>query len=58
MIGYLATPGAANTQPFLVGSQSVYTATSDGRLYLLINDDNYGDNSGTFLVRIQYPDNR
>ena len=58
LIGYLTQPGSANTQPFLVGSQLVYTATADGRLYLLINDDNYGDNSGTFSVRIQYPDYR
>jgi hypothetical protein len=58
LIGYLAPPGGGTTQPFLVGSQLVFTAQTDGRLYLLVNDDNYGDNSGSFSVRILYPDNR
>lgn len=58
LIGYIAQPGATTTQPFLVGSQLVYTAQVDGRLYLLVNDDNYGDNSGSFSVRILYPDYR
>jgi hypothetical protein len=58
LIGYVAQPGATTTQPFLVGSQLVYTASVDGRLYLLVNDDNYNDNSGSFSVRIVYPDNR
>ena len=58
LIGYLAQPGATATQPFLVGSQLTLTAPSDGRLYLLINDDNYNDNSGSFSVRILYPDYR
>jgi hypothetical protein len=43
---------------FLVGSQMTFTAPVDGRLYLLVNDDNYGDNSGSFSARIIYPDNR
>ena len=58
LIGYVAQPGATMTQPFLVGSQLVHTAQADGRLYLLVNDDNYGDNSGSFSVRILYPDFR
>ena len=58
LIGYVAQPGAPTTQPFLVGSQLVYTAQVDGRLYLLVNDDNFGDNSGSFSVRILYPDYR
>lgn len=58
LIGYLAQPGATATQPFLVGSQLTLTAASDGRLYLLVNDDNYNDNSGGFSVRILYPDFR
>ena len=58
LIGYIAQPGATTTQPFLVGSQLVYTAQVNGRLYLLVNDDNYGDNSGSFSVRILYPDYR
>lgn len=58
LIGYLMQPGATTMQPFLVGSQLVLTAQSDGRLYLLVNDDNYGDNTGSFSVRIVYPDYR
>jgi hypothetical protein len=58
LIGYLALPGATTTQPFLVGSQLVFTSQTDGRLYLLVNDDNYGDNSGSFSVRIVYQDIR
>ena len=59
LIGYLMQPGGGTTtQPFLVGSQLVFTAQTDGRLYLLVNDDNYNDNSGGFTVRILYPDNR
>ena len=58
LIGYIGQPGATTTQPFLVGSGLVYTAQVDGRLYLLVNDDNYGDNSGNFSVRILYPDYR
>jgi hypothetical protein len=58
LIGYLAPPGGGTTQPFLVGSQLVFTAQTDGRLYLLVNDDDYGDNSGSFTVRIVYQDIR
>ncbi len=41
-------------QPFYIGSSLTYSATSDGRLYLAVNDDNYNDNSGSFTVRIRY----
>ncbi|HEY5883736.1 MAG TPA: LecA/PA-IL family lectin [Pyrinomonadaceae bacterium] len=58
LIGSLALSGGGTSQPFLVGSQLTFTAPSDGRLYLLVNDDNYGDNSGSFVVRILYPDYR
>ena len=54
LIGYIRLPNGQITQPFLVGSQQTFTAPSDGRLFLLINDDNYGDNSGNFDVRIVY----
>ncbi|MDQ3817326.1 MAG: hypothetical protein M3362_06505, partial [Acidobacteriota bacterium] len=55
LIGYIRlTNGQQITQPFLVGSQQTITAPVDGRLFLLINDDNYGDNSGSFQVRIRY----
>nr|MBA3241655.1 hypothetical protein [Acidobacteriota bacterium] len=53
LLGVLRTTGGQQTQPFLVGAQTTFTAPADGRLYLLINDDNYGDNSGSFSVRIR-----
>jgi hypothetical protein len=58
LIGYLLQPNGQPTQPFLIGSQSTFTAQVDGRLYLAVNDDNYNDNSGSFSVRIVYPENR
>lgn len=42
------------SQPYLVGSQLAGTIPVDGRLILLVNDDNYSDNSGSFSVRIRY----
>lgn len=52
LIGYIRLTNGQNTQPFVVGSQQTLTAPADGRLFLLINDDNYTDNSGSFSVRI------
>jgi len=53
LIGYIRTPDG-QTQPFFIGSSLTYNATTEGRLYLAINDDNYNDNSGSFTVRIRY----
>lgn len=58
LIGFIVSANGQRSQPFLVGSQSTFTTPVDGRLYLLINDDNYTDNSGSFSVRLLYPDNR
>ncbi|HEV2837588.1 MAG TPA: LecA/PA-IL family lectin, partial [Pyrinomonadaceae bacterium] len=58
LIGYIVQPNSQSAQPFLIGSQSTFTAQVDGRLYLVVNDDNYNDNSGSFSVRIMYPENR
>ncbi|MEK6282819.1 MAG: LecA/PA-IL family lectin [Acidobacteriota bacterium] len=58
LIGYILQSNGQMTQPFLIGSQLTFTAPIDGRLFLLANDDNYNDNSGSFSVRIVYPDNR
>ena len=58
LIGYIVQPNGQATQPFLVGSQSTFTAPVEGRLYLLVNDDNYNDNNGSFSVRIVYTENR
>jgi hypothetical protein len=52
LIGYIRLANGQITQPFAIGSQRSFTAPADGRLFLLINDDNYGDNSGSFDVRI------
>jgi hypothetical protein len=54
LIGYIRMTNGQMTQPFLVGSQQTFNSPTDGRLFLLINDDNYGDNSGQFDVRITY----
>ena len=58
LIGYILSTNGQSSQPFLVGSQSTFTSPVDGRLYLMVNDDNYNDNSGSFTVRIVYPGNR
>ena len=58
LIGYIQQSNGQQTQPFLVGNQMTLTVPNDGRLFLLVNDDNYSDNSGSFSARIQYPDNR
>jgi hypothetical protein len=58
LIGYIVSNNGQTSQPFLIGSQSTFTTPVDGRLYLMVNDDNYSDNSGSFSVRIMYPDNR
>jgi hypothetical protein len=54
LIGYIRLTNGQLTQPFVVGSQQTLTAPVDGRLFLLVNDDNYSDNSGSFRVRIVY----
>ncbi len=53
LIGYIRTADGQASQPFFVGSQVTWTAAADGRLFLLINDDNYNDNSGSFIVRLR-----
>jgi len=58
LVGYILQTNGQSSQPFLIGSQATITVPADGRLYLLVNDDNYSDNSGSFSVRIVYPDNR
>jgi len=58
LIGYILYPNGQSSQPFLIGSQQTFTASADGRLFLLVNDDNYGDNSGSFSARITAPENR
>ncbi|HEX8070442.1 MAG TPA: hypothetical protein VF546_10855 [Pyrinomonadaceae bacterium] len=54
LIGFIRLANGQVTQPFLVGAQQTFNAPADGRLFLAINDDNYGDNGGSFTVRIRY----
>ena len=54
LIAYVRMANGQLSQPYLVGSQLNGTVPADGRLILAINDDNYGDNSGSFSVRIRY----
>ncbi|MGH9931099.1 MAG: LecA/PA-IL family lectin, partial [Pyrinomonadaceae bacterium] len=58
LIGYIVSTNGQTSQPFFIGSQLTFTTPVDGRLYLLVNDDNYTDNSGSFSARIIYPDYR
>lgn len=58
LVGIILQSNGTASQPFLIGSQQTLTLPVDGRLFLLVNDDNYTDNSGSFSVRIVYPDNR
>jgi hypothetical protein len=58
LIGYIVSANGQSSQPFYIGPQSTFTIPADGRLYLMVNDDNYTDNSGSFSARIVYPDYR
>jgi hypothetical protein len=58
LIGYIVSNNGQTSQPFLVGSQATLTTPVDGRLYLMVNDDNFTDNSGSFSARVVYPDYR
>jgi hypothetical protein len=53
LLGVVRDTAGRQSQPFLVGTQLTFTAQADGRLFLLVNDDNYNDNSGEFIVRIR-----
>lgn len=58
LIGYIVSSNGQTSQPFYIGSQLTFTTPVDGRLFLMVNDDNYSDNTGSFSARILYPDNR
>lgn len=58
LIGYIVSNNGQTSQPFYIGAQSTFTTPVDGRLYLMVNDDNYSDNSGSFSARVLYPDYR
>lgn len=54
LIGYIRLSDGRTTRPFYIGSQQAFTVPEDGRLVLLINDDDYRDNTGSFSVRVSY----
>jgi hypothetical protein len=54
LIGYIQMANGQANPAFLIGSQLIFTATADGRLFLAINDDDYSDNGGSFSVKIRY----
>ena len=55
LIGKIILDDGSETQPFLIGKgKQDYTVSQSGRLYLGVNDDNLGDNQGTFTVIIRY----
>ncbi len=54
LVAYIRQANGQNTAPFLIGSQQTFTSPTDGRLVLLINDDDYSDNTGSFTARIRY----
>lgn len=41
-----------NGTPFGIGSQTTITAPAAGQLFLGVNDDSYGDNTGSFQVSV------
>jgi hypothetical protein len=54
LVGYLQLTNGQTSQPFKIGAQLTFTAQSDGRLFLGINDDDFSDNSGSFSVKVRY----
>ena len=41
-----------NGEPFFLGAEAVSVATAAGTLYLGVNDSDFGNNSGSFAVRL------
>lgn len=54
LIGYARLTDSQTSAAFLIGSNLLFNATQNGRLFLAINDDDYSDNGGSFTVRIRY----
>jgi len=50
--GGLLIGRVGNSRPFAIGAESDITMPANGRLYLGVNDDDVGDNSGNFVVEI------
>ncbi len=55
LLGFIRpASGQGQAQLFFVGTQLAFDAPLDGRLFLIVNDDRYTDNSGNFTVQIRY----
>ena len=54
LIGYIIMANGQNTQAFFIVSQQTFSAPANGRLFLMVNDDDNRDNNGSFRVRIVY----
>jgi hypothetical protein len=55
LIGKIILDDGSETQPFFIGkSKKDYVVSQSGRLYLGVNDSNFGDNDGTFTVIIRF----
>ena len=52
--GYIQPANGQINGPFLIGSQKTFTAPVDGRLFLMINDIDYSNHSGSFTATIRY----
>jgi hypothetical protein len=52
VVGGLLIGRVGNGQPFAIGANADITMPANGRLYLGINDDYPGDNSGNFVVQM------
>ena len=44
-----------NSAPFLIGTQNQVTMPAAGQLFLGVNDSNFGDNAGNFIVKVTGP---
>lgn len=51
LIGLVGQAGTAT--PFFVGEEAEFQVSKSGRLFLGINDDNHGNNSGSFRVHVK-----
>ncbi|MFQ5776601.1 MAG: hypothetical protein ACE5IP_01180 [Terriglobia bacterium] len=51
LIGLVGESGTAT--PFFVGAEGEFQVSTSGRLFLGINDDNHGNNRGSFRVHVE-----
>lgn len=54
LIGSIRLTDGSLSPAFFIGSNLLFNATQDGRLFLAINDDDYSDNGGSFTVKIRH----